>query len=137
MGHKNHCANFWTRLIYVIIWSLVLLYATFHSMFENRNYFDFQNDWNIHAKEYIAAMILTMMIFIIDAVYNQFLTKKDNSAPILIGFVSFFFFMLLSLSYGRGLFFLIGWIILTWIKFYTTDTIPETDILAFKKSRDN
>ena len=81
MGHKNHCANFWTRLIYVIIWSLVLLYATFHSMFENRNYFDFQNDWNIHAKEYIAAMILTMMIFIIDAVYNHFLTKKDNSAP--------------------------------------------------------
>ena len=117
----------WVKTLYVVVWSVALLYASFPGVFTANGF-----DWNFQSNltndvkpHYIFPYILAMALFLIDAIYAFALEankgKQDNIIPVLIGVVAFMFCFLMSLSGGECVFFLIGWISLTVVKWIKTE----------------
>ena len=118
---------FCIKVLYVLIWSLALLYASFPDLFSEKG-FDWsfqQNLTNETRTHYIFPYILAMALFLIDAIYvftlENFRGKQHGYIGVLIGVVLFMFCFLMSLGHGGCLFFLIGWGALTLIKWIKTD----------------
>lgn len=123
------------KIIYVMIWSLGLLYASFPKFFlkgKNGLSWEFQETMdNVTKTEYIFPYIMAMLLFLIDVIYSFILEKwrgKENRIiETLIGVSAFMFCFIMSLSYGEWIFFIIGWFCLTIIKFLKTDSCTHLD----------
>ena len=117
-----------SRLIYTIIWSLLLLYASFPGLFNGKLDFSFQQTWNESARDYMVILIMTVVLFIVDAVYNLIKTRNNYTPFILSGAALFLLCMAFSLSYCGSTFFIAGWLILTMMKFFTTDSATHIPV---------
>ena len=134
MKNKTKCLI--VRIIYVLIWSFGLLYASFPKFFlkgGNGISWGFQETMdNVTKTEYIFPYIMAMLLFLIDVIYSFILEKwrgKENRIiETLIGVSAFMFCFIMSLSYGKWIFFIIGWFCLTIIKFLKTDSGIHLDI---------
>lgn len=115
------------KALYVGVWSLALLYASFPDFFSKKGFdWGFQNNLTDEARfHYIFPYILAMALFLIDAIYAFALEtargKQKGIIPVLIGVVLFMFCFLLSLGSGKCLFFLGGWLALTFVKWIKTE----------------
>lgn len=125
-----------SRLIYTIIWSLLLLYASFPGLFNGKLDFSFQQTWNESARDYIVILIMTVVLFIVDAVYNLIKTRNNYTPFILSGAALFLLCMAFSLSYCGSMFFIAGWLILTMMKFFTTDSATPIPVKYENVSED-
>ena len=114
-----------SRFIYTMIWSLLLLYSSFPGLFSGELDFSFQDQWNESARKYIVILIMAVVLFIVDAVYNLLKTKNNFTPFILSGAAVFLLCMALSLSYCGSTFFIVGWVVLTAMKFFTTESIEH------------
>lgn len=114
------------RLIYTLIWSAMLLYATFPELFSGEMSLSFLSDcvgFESHAFAYIMAVTL----FILDVAYNTFNTTLRNSPLIfsmLFIYLGSFGFAIRS---GSGWLFVVGWIALSMMKFFSLDdrVVPQ------------
>lgn len=115
------------KTLYVAVWSLALLYASFPVLFTSEGF-----DWSFQSKltndvkqVYIFPYVLAMTLFLIDAIYafalESYKGRQDNIILVLIGVVAFMFCFLISLNGGEGWFFFIGWISLTLVKWIKTE----------------
>ena len=117
------------KVLYVLVWSLGLMFATFPNLISGEMKFDFQNNLNNDAvMKYIFPFILAMAIYLIDVLYVSMAEERSGnykgvtlSWALLGGFLLFFVFSLLG---GKSLFFVLGWLCLTALKFIKTDTLP-------------
>lgn len=133
---KNNIKRLIVKIIYVLIWSLGLLYASFPKFFMKGNdgiSWGFQETMNNVTKtDYIFPYIMAMLLFLIDAIYSFILEKwrgkESRIIETLIGVSAFMFCFIMSLSYGKWVFFIIGWVCLTAIKFLKTDSGTLLDI---------
>lgn len=112
------------------------MYATFPGLFDGSLFFPFQEELSVDTevidikiynglKDYIQLYVITMSIFLFDIVYN-FIKGSHNYATLIIGgVIAFLLCLVFSLSYGGVLFFILGWGILTTMKFFTTETISN------------
>lgn len=117
-----------SRLIYTVVWSLLLLYASFPGLFSGTLDFSFQETWNESARDYMVILIMTVVLFIVDAVYNL-IKSRNNYTPFILGGAALFLLcMAFSLSYCGSTFFIAGWVILTLMKFFTTDSMTPIPI---------
>ena len=129
------------NVLYVLVWSLGLMFATFPNLISGEMKFDFQNNLNNDAvMKYIFPFIMAMAIYLIDVLYVSMAEERSGnykgvtlSWALLGGFLLFFVFSLLggfilffvfSLLGGKCLFFVLGWLCLTALKFIKTDTLP-------------
>ena len=119
------------RLIYTVIWSLLLLYASFPGLFNGDLNFSFQEKWDDSARDYMVILIMTVVLFIVDAVYNLLKTKNNYTPVILGGAALFLLFMAFSLSYLGSTFFIAGWVVLTLMKLLTTEPVKQTAPVSF------
>ena len=117
-----------SRLIYTVVWSLLLLYASFPGLFSGKLNFSFQETWDESARDYMVILIMTVVLFIVDAVYNLIKTKNNYTPFILGGAALFLLCMAFSLSYCGSTFFIAGWVILTLMKFFTTDSVTPIPV---------
>ena len=122
------------KWIYVLVWSLGLLYASFSDFFVGEMNWTFQETMNNDAKEtYIFPYIMAMLLFLIDTIYafvlEKYSGKESRTIETLIGLAAFLFCFLMSLSYGKWVFFIVGWVVLTLIKLIKTDFGKESDII--------
>lgn len=117
-----------SRLIYTVIWSLLLLYASFPGLFSGILDFSFQETWDESARDYVVILIMTVVLFIVDAVYNFIKTRNNYTPFILSGVALFLLCMAFSLSYCGSTFFIAGWVILTLMKFFTTDSVTPIPV---------
>lgn len=133
---KNNIKRLIVKIIYVLIWSLGLLYASFPKFFMKGNdgiSWGFQETMNNVTKtDYIFPYIMAMLLFLIDVIYSFILEKwrgkESRIIETLIGVSAFMFCFIMSLSYGKWVFFIIGWVCLTAIKFLKTDSGTLLDI---------
>jgi len=117
------------KVLYVLVWSLGLMFATFPNLISGEMKFDFQNNLNNDAvMKYIFPFIMAMAIYLIDVLYVSMAEERSGnykgvtlSWALLGGFLLFFVFSLLG---GKCLFFVLGWLCLTALKFIKTDTLP-------------
>lgn len=117
-----------SRLIYTVIWSLLLLYASFPGLFSGALNFSFQESWDESARDYMVILIMTVVLFIVDAVYNLIKSRNNYTPFILSGAALFLLCMAFSLSYCGSTFFIAGWVILTLMKFFTTDSVTSLSV---------
>lgn len=124
------------KLIYTLFWSILLLYATFPGLFDGSLSFSFQEkldtgiavvDAKLYSglKGYIKLYVITMSIFLFDIVYNFIKGSRNYAALIIGGVIAFLLCLVFSLSFGGAGFFLLGWVILTTMKFFTTEAISN------------
>lgn len=117
------------KVLYVLVWSLGLMFATFPKLISGEMKFDFQNNLNNDAvMKYIFPFIMAMAIYLIDVLYVSMAEERSGnykgvtlSWALIGGFLLFFVFSLLG---GKSLFFVLGWLCLTALKFIKTDTLP-------------
>lgn len=76
---------------------------------------------------------MAMLLFLIDTIYafvlEKYSGKESRTIETLIGLAAFLFCFLMSLSYGKWVFFIVGWVVLTLIKLIKTDFGKESDII--------
>lgn len=117
------------KILYVLIWSLGLMFATFPYLISGEMKFDFQNNLdNDTLMKYIFPFIMAMAIYLIDVLYVSMAEERSGnykgvtvSWALLGGFLLFFVFSLLG---GKCLFFILGWLCLSALKFIKTDMLP-------------
>ena len=73
-------------------------------------------------------LIMTVVLFIVDAVYNLIKSRNNYTPFILSGAALFLLCMAFSLSYCGSTFFIAGWVILTLMKFFTTDSVTSLSV---------
>lgn len=133
---KNGFEKMLKKLIYTGFWSALLLYATFPGLFDGSLSFPFQEKLGIDTevvdakiynglKAYIRLYVITMSIFLFDIIYNFIKGPRTYGALIIVGVIAFLLCLVFSLSYGGAWLFVLGWIILTSMKFFTTETISN------------
>lgn len=117
----------WIKTLYVMAWSLALLYASFPDIFTEKGFdWGFQSEFTNDVKpHYIFPYVLAMALFLIDAIYafalEAYKGKQDYIIPVLMGVVAFMFFFLMSLNGGQSFFFFVGWIALIVVKWIKTE----------------
>ena len=127
--------RFYIKTIYVLVWSLALLYASFPDLFKKEGFnWSFQDNLTNDAKPYyIFPYILAMALFLIDAIYafalEAFQGKQESIILVLMGVVIFLFCFQMSLSGGECIFFLIGWFALTMVKWIKTEPSDYSNII--------
>lgn len=125
----------YAKTIYVLAWSVALLYASFPDLFTRTGFdWSFQDRMTDAVKpKYIFPYILAMALFLIDAIYafalESYKGKQDNIIAVLMGVVVFLFCFLLSLGSGQSTFFFIGWAALTIMKWIKTEPSDYGKIL--------
>ena len=121
-----------SRAIYTLIWSMLLLYATFPKFFDGTMDFSFQKNWNEGAREYSYLLIMAIILYLLDVVYNFIKADKKHFVPVIvIGVICILLFYLFSLQFGGPLFFLAAWCILATMKFLTTEPVSHNDSGVF------
>ena len=122
----------WSRAIYTLIWSVLLLFATFTDLFNGKMDFSFQTKWNVGAREYTSLLIMAVILYLLDVVYNFIKTQKKHIVPVIIGGVIFILlFYVLSLYFCGPTFFLAAWCVLAVMKFLTTEPVSQNNTSGF------
>lgn len=127
--------RFYIKTLYVLVWSLALMYASFSDIFTEEGFdWSFQVNLTNDAKpHYIFPYILAMALFLIDAIYafalEAYRGKQEGIILVLMGVVIFTFCFLLSLGGGEGTFFFVGWGALTFMKWIKTEPSDYSGII--------
>lgn len=117
------------KVLYVLVWSAGLLFATFPLFYMGGMDFSFQeNLTNKVLLGYIFPFITSMLIFLIDIIYTTICEGRKGgykdvplSWMLLGGYLLCFVF---SLFMGKWIFFIIGWLCLTGLKLIKTESLP-------------
>lgn len=122
----------WVKIIYVFIWTVVMCYASFHSVFEG----DVDSVLNAEsttllAGNYIFPFFTAVGLYLIDGIYNGLLLFKQDrpfhSIAIMIAMLCFFIGFLFSVYSDsvavRVAMFIFAWFSLAGLKFYETPTL--------------
>ncbi|MBR6227706.1 MAG: hypothetical protein IKQ79_05335 [Bacteroidales bacterium] len=104
----------------------MLLYSSFPGLFNGDLNFSFQQKWDESARDYIVILIMIVVLFIVDAVYNLIKTRNNYTPFILGGAGLFLVFMAFSLKYCGSVFFIAGWVVLSLMKLLTTEPVTNT-----------
>lgn len=130
-----------SSILYTAVWSIGLLYASFPGFFSKKGL-----DWSFQTvisgdidsscipvsvmPDYIFPYIMAMLLFLVDVIYSCVLDKLNGKESriiaVLAGYAGFTLCFLLSLSRGKGVFFILGWSCLTIVKLLKT--IPKESL---------
>lgn len=120
------------KIVYVSIWTVVMCYASFHSIFEGGadSVLNTESTAGL-AGNYIFPFFTAVGLYLIDGIYNGLLLFKQDrpfhSIAIMIAMLCFFIGFLFSVysdSMGmRLLMFFFAWMSLGGLKFYETPTL--------------
>lgn len=126
------------KIIYVLFWSVSLLFATFPLFFMGEMKFDFQNDLKPEALlSYIFPFIMSMVIFLLDVIYGFIIEGRreqyKNIVPSLVFVTLYLLCFIFSLYMGKWIFFLSGWLCLTMLKMIKTEDLPDS--VTYPKGR--
>lgn len=121
------------KLIYVIVWSFGLFFATFPTIVKSE--FDFslrtlsQEDL---IDKYIIPLMMAMAMFLLDALYayriDQSIGKNNSFVSLFIAEIAFLVAFALSLFGGKTLsliMFILAWLSMSLMKFTTTPVIEN------------
>lgn len=119
------------RLIFTLVWSAMLWYATFPELFSGEMSMSFMSDCaGMKANSFTYIMTVTM--FILDVAYNMFVVNSTlKNVPMIF---SMLFVYLASFAFAihseSGWLFVVGWIALAMMKFFSLDdkVEPMTEI---------
>jgi len=120
---------FVTDLIYVFMWSLGLLYASFHTVFEGTSPSTLcLKPLPALLENYIFPMSMAMILFLLDCIYNLLkaaVNLKFELVAFLVLFILFWLFFLFTLMYRddaafSNWSFWVAWVCLALMKFLTT-----------------
>lgn len=128
---KEKNRNLAIKVLYVLVWSAGLLAATFPLFYVGSMDFAFQsNHGNDALKTYIFPFVMSMLIFLIDVVYSTVCEGRKGCykdvALSWILFGGYMLFFVLSLFWGKWLFFILGWLCLTLLKLIKTEAVPDS-----------
>lgn len=126
---ENKKTNVAKKIIYCTLWSVALFVATFYGIIGQESAFLFKGKEMLDvASSHIFPMIMAMVLYLWDVMYNVSL-KRDNNGGLIIGilgtiilFMGMFVFSLLVNNNCWGwILFIAAWLSLTVLKFITTE----------------
>lgn len=117
-----------TKIVYCAIWACGLFVATFYSLLNQKDIFEFSEKLFLPVlQNYIFPMILVMALYLIDVLYNVINAKFSINivgwvlGTIILFMVFFALSMLVNENWAGWLFFSASWFSLTILKYKTTD----------------
>lgn len=115
--------------MYIIAWSVGLLFATFPAIFKCAQNFDWSQSTMADAGEkFYFPYIMVMELFLFDAIYTFLSDKSKRRISVVVKvmvllsvfLLTYALTMFLSSDTAAGVFFFVGWLALTFMKGYTT-----------------
>lgn len=131
MALKNNNVALVIKLIYTVFWSVLLFVATFSNI--DKDFFHFHQQWGDETKDYFFKVFFVWLAFLIDEIYSvlkQYKKAKtvvNHAVVVLIGQFLFMIFFALSLKFWRAPFLMMGWSVLSFVKYIVTENIPIKD----------
>ena len=121
--------NMAKKIIYCTLWSVALFVATFYGIIGQESAFLFKGKEMLDvASSHIFPMIMAMVLYLWDVMYNVSL-KRDNNGGLIIGILGtiilfmgmFVFSLLVNNNFWGWTLFIAAWLSLTVLKFITTE----------------
>lgn len=122
------------KTIYCLLWSVALFVATFYTVIGQDNAFVFDKKLLLEvANSHIFPMMMAMVLYLWDVLYNVSLQKSNNDhliiwilGTIIVFLGGFVFSLLVNDNFWGWSLFGIAWLSLTVLKFVTTEDEQST-----------
>ena len=122
------------KTIYCLLWSVALFVATFYTIIGQDNAFVFDKKLLLEvANSHIFPMMMAMVLYLWDVLYNVSLQKSNNDhliiwilGTIIVFLGGFVFSLLVNDNFWGWSLFGIAWLSLTVLKFVTTEDEQST-----------
>ena len=122
------------KTIYCLLWSVALFVATFYTLIGQDNAFVFDERLLLEvANSHIFPMMMAMVLYLWDVLYNVSLQKSNNDhliiwilGTIIVFLGGFVFSLLVNDNFWGWSLFGIAWLSLTVLKFVTTEDEQST-----------
>lgn len=122
------------KTIYCLLWSVALFVATFYTLIGQDNAFVFDKKLLLEvANSHIFPMMMAMVLYLWDVLYNVSLQKSNNDhliiwilGTIIVFLGGFVFSLLVNDNFWGWSLFGIAWLSLTVLKFVTTEDEQST-----------
>lgn len=126
----NNSSKMIKKIVYLLFWSLGLLWATFPDLFTGEMDFNFkQMEGAVFFQKYMFPLLMVLLLYMFDVIYAFHLESADGeptkALPVYIFTAGFLLCFILSVAFSGTVFalllFVLSWLCLIGMKYFKTN----------------